>query len=134
DITLKDGETGNAFIAWSDRTAGPYNPSPLVHGDTLYVLYDRGFFAAFDAKTGKPLYERQRLPAGGFTVSPWAYNGKVFCLSEDGDTFVLQAGKEFKVLGRNSLDELCMATPALVRGSLLIRTETKLYRIQKAAK
>lgn len=134
DISLKDGQTSNAFIAWFDRQGGPYNTTPVVYGDNLYVLYDRGFFGAYDAKTGKPLYERQRLPASGFTVSPWAYNGKIFCLSEDGDTFVIPAGKDFKVAGRNSLDELCMATPALVRGSLLIRTETKLYRIQKGAK
>ncbi len=134
DITLKEGETSNEFIVWFNRLAGPYNPSPLVYGDALYVLYDQGFLAAFDARTGKEIYEKQRLGAGAFTVSPWAYNGKIFCLSEDGATFVIQAGKEFKVVGRNNLDELCMATPALVRGSLLLRTETKLYRIQRGAK
>ena len=41
-------------------------------------------------------------------------------------------GQEFKPLGRNSLDEMCMATPAVVRGNLLIRTMTKLYRIGAA--
>jgi hypothetical protein len=55
-------------------------------------------------------------------------------LSEDGDTFVIQAGSEFKVVAKNSLDEMCMATPAISRGSLIIRTATKLYRISKGAK
>lgn len=147
DISLNEGDTSNDFIAWSNRYAGPYNTSPLVYRDTLYVLYDRGFFAAFDAKSGKPHYaafdaktgrphdDQKRLPVSNFTVSPWAYNGKIFCLNEDGETIVLEAGKEFKLSDRrNSLGELCMATPAIVRGSLLIRTETKLYKIQKGAK
>lgn len=131
DISLKEDETSNEFIAWSQKMAGPYNPSPLIYGDYFYVLYDRGFFACFDARTGKKLYDKERLGSTEFTASPWAYNGKIFCLSEDGDTFVLQAGPEFKILGRNKLDELSLATPALAQGSLLIRTEGHLYRLQK---
>ena len=126
DITDK-----KEFLAWYKPQAGPYNPSPLVYGDIYYTLLDRGFFTAHDAKTGDEVYPRQRIDptAGAFTSSPWAYNGKVFALSEDGDTFVFQAGKEYKLLGKNSLDDMCMATPAIYDGSLLIRTATKLYRI-----
>ena len=131
DISLKPGESSNEFIAWYQPVAGPYNPSPLIYGDTYYTLLDRGFFTAHDARTGAEIYGKQRIDAaaGAFTSSPWAYDGKIFALSEDGDTFVIQAGKEFKVIGKNSLDELCMATPAIARDSLIIRTATKLYRI-----
>jgi hypothetical protein len=52
-------------------------------------------------------------------------------LSEDGETFVIQAGKEFKVLGRNALDEMCLATPAVAGGSLFVRTQTKVYSLRK---
>ena len=105
-------------------TLAPYNPSPLVYGDYYYTLLDRGFFTCHDAKTGKEIYGRQRIAAdaSGFTASPWAYNGKIFAMSEDGDTYVIQAGPEFKVLGKNSLDEMTLATPAVSRGSLIIRT------------
>jgi outer membrane protein assembly factor BamB len=134
DISLAKGETSNKFIAWYQPQAGPYNPSPIVYGDYYYTLYDRGFFTCHEAKTGKLVYDKVRLDPGvqAFTSSPWAYNGKIFCLSEDGDTFVIQTGPEFKLLGKNSLDEMCMATPAIVRGSLIIRTASKLYRISKA--
>jgi outer membrane protein assembly factor BamB len=134
DISLAQGETSNAFIAWSSPTIAPYNPSPVVAGDTLYTLLDRGFFTAHDARTGKELYGRQRITAeaSGFTSSPWAYNGKVFVLSEDGDTFVIQGGPEFKIVGKNSLSEMTLATPAIARGSLFIRTASKLYRISKS--
>jgi len=131
DITLKEGETSNQYIAWYQRQAGPYNPSPLVYGDYYYTLLDRGIFTCHDARTGREIYGKQRIDpeASAFTASPWASNGKIFVLSEDGDTFVIQAGPQFKVIGKNSLDEMCMATPALARGSLIIRTATKLYRI-----
>jgi outer membrane protein assembly factor BamB len=136
DISLQNGETSNKFVAWSNQTASPYNPSPLLYGDYFYVLRDRGFFSCYDARTGKAMYTDQRLGADAFTTSPWAYNGKIFCLSEDGDTFVIQAGPEFKLLGNkvNKLDEMCMATPAIVRGSLILRTESKLYRFQTNGK
>jgi outer membrane protein assembly factor BamB len=133
DISLKDGETTNAYITWYQRQLGTYNTSPLVYGDYFYTLFDRGFLSCHDARTGKQIYGRQRISAdtSGFTASPWAYNGKIFALSEDGDTFVIQAGPEFKVLGKNSLDEMALATPAIVRGSVIIRTQSKLYRIAK---
>jgi outer membrane protein assembly factor BamB len=133
DISLKKGEQSNEFISWYQPQAGPYNPSPIIYGDIYYTLKDRGFFTAHDAKTGKEIYGNQRIDpqTAAFTSSPWAYNGKIFVLSEDGDTYVIQAGQEFKVVGKNSLDEMCMATPAIARNSLIIRTASKLYRITK---
>lgn len=135
DISLKDGQTNNASIVWCQKTAGPYNPSPLAYGDYLYVLYDFGFLSCYEARTGREIYSRQRLnPAGpaGFTASPWACGGKIYCLSEDGDTFVVQAGPDYKLLRKNSLDEMCLATPALVRSNIILRTATTLYRIHPA--
>ncbi len=134
DISLKAGATSNEHIAWFLPQGGPYNPSPLVYGDYYYTLFDRGLFTCHDARTGKEIYGKQRIDpeAGAFTASPWAHNGKIFALSEDGDAYVIQAGPEFKVLGKNPLDEMCMATPAIVRGSLIMRTASKLYRIAKS--
>jgi outer membrane protein assembly factor BamB len=134
DISLPKGETSSAFIAWSSPTGAPYNPTPLVYGDSYYTLFDRGFFTNHDARTGKEIYPRQRITseASGFTTSPWAYNGKVFAMSEEGDTYVIQAGPEFKVLGKNSLNEMTLATPAVARGSLIVRTVSHLYRISSS--
>jgi outer membrane protein assembly factor BamB len=133
DISLKGEERTNAFIAWSHPTLGPAYPSPLVVGNQYYTLMDRGFVTSNDPETGKEIYGRQRIAvdAGTFSASPWSYNGKIFAVSEDGDTFVLQAGPEFKVLGRNSLGEMTLASPAVANGSLIMRTATKLYRIAR---
>ncbi len=133
DISLKKDETSNQYVAWYQGQAGPYNPSPLVYGDYYYTLLDRGFFTCHDARTGKEIYGKQRIDpaAAAFTASPWAYNGKIFALSEDGDTFVMQAGPEFKLLAKNTLDEMCMATPAVYKSSLIVRSASKLYRIGK---
>jgi len=131
DISLKEGQTSNEFIAWCQKKAGPYNPTPIAYQGYVYVLLDRGTLSCYEAKTGQEVYAGVRIAAGAnaFTCSPWANNGKLFCLSEDGDTFVIQAGPDFKLLGCNKLQEMCMATPAAVRGSLVIRTLSKLYRI-----
>jgi len=131
DISLTPKQTSHPFIAWVQPQAAPYNPSILVYGDYLYVLLDRGYIACYDAKTGEVIYDIQKLSGSKeFTASPWAYNGMIFCLSEEGKTHVLRAGPVFETLHTNSLEEMCMACPAMAHGSLLIRTEKRLYRLQ----
>lgn len=135
DITPKDGFENSKFIAWYQGTSSAYNPSQIVYGDYLYTLYDRGFLTCHDAKTGKEIYGKRRFsPAGSFTASPWAYNGKLFFLSEDGLTYVVKAGPEFEIIQTNPLDELCLASPSIAGDKLLIRTASKLYCVTKGAK
>jgi len=130
DISLDEDETSNEFIAWYQPLLGTYSTSALVYGDYYYTLLDRGFLLCHDARTGEEIYGRQRIaPGHGFTASPWGYNGNVFVLSEDGDTYVIRAGGTFEILRTNSLDEMSLATPAIARGSLFIRTQSKLYRL-----
>ena len=134
DISLRENATSSEYVAWYLPRAGNYNTSPLVYGEIYYSLLDRGFFESYDAKTGEPVYGRQRIRVGAsFTSSPWAYNGKIFALSEQGDTYVLRAGPQFEVLGVNSLDEMAMASPAIVGDRLIIRTRSKVYSIRKPA-
>jgi outer membrane protein assembly factor BamB len=136
DISLADEATSNDYVAWSSPQAAPYNPSTLVYGEQLYSLLDQGYLASYDARSGKEIYRKQRLPFGrAFTASPWAYGGTVFCLNEDGETFVIAAGSEFKILHTNRLaeDDMGMATPALAGDRLLIRTSARLYCIRSAA-
>ena len=128
EIELPDDPDEHPSIAWFQRQAGPYNTSPIVYGDYYYTLYDRGFFTCHDAWTGKEVYGKTRFPEGAsFTSSPWAYNGKIFCLSEDGDTYVIEPGPEFNVVRTNRLEELCMACPAVADGKLILRTASKVY-------
>jgi outer membrane protein assembly factor BamB len=137
DISLQGDETTNQFIAWSQPKAAPYNPSSVIFDDRLYVLYDMGLVRSFQAKDGKEVFGPQRLPNGrAFTSSPWAYNGKLFCLNEDGVTFVLTAGDQFELLHTNTLadDDMCMATPAIAGDRLLIRTSARLYCIQNESR
>lgn len=137
DISLAEGQTSNTAIAWSQPLAAPYNPSTLVYGDRLYVLYDRPQLSCYNAKDGTVIYERQKLPENaGFTSSPWAYNGRIFCLNEDGVTFVIKAGDQFEVVAQNRLadDDMGMATPAIAGDSLLIRTSARVYCVRKGEK
>jgi len=130
DISLRPGQNGNDFVVWYQPRLGTYNTSALVYDGAYYTLLDRGFLLSHDARTGREIYGRTRVkPGSGFTASPWAYNGRIFLLGEDGDTFVVRAGSEFELLRTNSLNEMALATPAVVRGSLILRTQSKLYRI-----
>jgi len=88
--------------------------------------------SCYDAKTGKPAYEKERLTgAQAFWASPWAYDGKVFCLDSSGTTHVLAAGPEFKPLSRNTLKDQTWATPAIAGGALIVRGVDQVYCIKQ---
>src|SRR5262249_36735579 len=105
DISLKDKATSNDHVAWFSPQGGPSMASPILYEGHLYILEQRGgLLSCLDAKTGKQIY-KERLGGRGFTSSPWAYDGKIFCLGDDGQTYVVQAGTEFKLLGKNGIGE-----------------------------
>lgn len=127
DLTTAEDGKPNEFVAWSHPRGGTYLPTEVAYDGALYSLSETGILSRFDAKTGK-LHYRSRLEGGeAFTSSPWAYNGKVFCLNEEGKTFVIAAGEKFELLHVNLLDEMAQATPAIVGDRLLLRTEGRLY-------
>jgi outer membrane protein assembly factor BamB len=131
DISLGKDETSNQYIVWSQPRAGTYLPSSVAYQGAVYTLTETGILNRFDAKTGKQTYKTRIDPAAtAFTTSPWAYNGKLFCLSEEGQTFVVGTGEQFQLLRVNELDDMAQASPALVGERLLIRTEHRLYSIK----
>jgi outer membrane protein assembly factor BamB len=131
EITLQKGEERNAFVAWMHPRASAYTSSPLVYRGRMYVVNDNGILTVFDAATGTQVYQARAGGIGNtFSASPWAADGKVFLLSEEGDTFVIEAGDKYVEVAKNSLDELAFATPALTTGGLFVRTATKLYRLK----
>lgn len=132
NISLVKDQTSNEFVAWSQPKGGTYLPSTLAYAGAVYSLTETGILTRFDAKTGKQSYKTRIDPAASaFTTSPWAYNGKLFCLSEEGQTFVIGTEEEFKLLHVNNLDDMAQASPALVGERLLIRTEQRLYSIRR---
>ena len=132
DISLKEDQTSNDYVVWSQPRGGTYLPSSVAYDGAIYTLTETGILNRYDAKTGKQTYKTRIDPAAtAFTTSPWAYNGKLFCLSEEGQTFVVSTGEEFKLIGVNNLDDFSLASPALVGERLLIRTEHRLYSIRR---
>jgi outer membrane protein assembly factor BamB len=132
DVSLKDGASSSDGVAWSVRGGAPEMASPVVYKGQVYVCArNGGIVTCYEAKTGKQLY-RERLPgAASFWASPWAADDKVFCLDDNGNTFVLQAGPEFKLLRKNALNEMFWASPAVAKDSLILRSVDHLYCIKQ---
>ncbi|MGA2263168.1 MAG: PQQ-binding-like beta-propeller repeat protein [Acidobacteriota bacterium] len=130
DITLAKGLSSSDQIAWSRQQRGPYMPTPLIYGGFLYVLANQGIFDCYELRSGKEIY-RQRIPhqGGGFSASPVAADGRIYLPSEDGDIFVVKAGKDFELLATNPMGERLMATPALSDGRIFVRGEHNLFSI-----
>jgi hypothetical protein len=135
DISLTADSSSNEFVAWSLPRSAPYNPSTVVMENKLFVLYDRGTIAGFSVKDGSKLISDMRIPDGrAFTASPWGVGNKLFCLNEDGITFVYEIGETgntLELLGTNPLesDDMALATPAIANGRLYLRTDKRIYCI-----
>jgi len=130
DITMKEGQTKSDYIAWRQNTAAPYIPSPIAYRGYVFVLFDQGFIACYDAKTGKEIYGKTRIDVGAsFSASPVAADGKIYCIAYDGTVSVVQAGREFNMIVQNKMDERTTASLAISDGTIYMRTYKALYAI-----
>jgi outer membrane protein assembly factor BamB len=127
DISLKPGQDTNEFIAWSTSRGSPYTPTPIIYEDLFYVCADNGVLSAYEAKTGTPVYQHH-LPSS-FSASPVVADGKLYLASQDGDVFVVRAGRKYELLATNSMGQPLMATPAISNGLLIVRAENYIYAI-----
>jgi hypothetical protein len=122
DISLPEGQSTSDAIAWSHDRDGTYISSPIVYRDQLYTLNNNGILTAYDVESGARLYRARVGGGGAFTASPIAGDGKLYIASEDGDMFVVQAGRHYAELGKYPMNEVLMASPAISNGLLIVRT------------
>jgi outer membrane protein assembly factor BamB len=123
--------TGTKAIAWTYDRDTPYVPSPLLYDGILYFLKSNtGILSAFDAKTGTPHYQNQRLDAvPNVFASPVGAAGRVYVAGREGQTVVFKHGPAFELIGVNSLEDGFDASPALVGNELFLRGYKNLYCI-----
>lgn len=135
-VAVKPGGKGTlteSQVAWKQTRGLPYVPSPLFYRDRVYLVRDGGIVSSFDAESGKPFYQQERIDAiGSYYASPVAADGRVYVTSLNGKMTVLEAGGESpKVLHRADFGERISATPALVGDALYLRTASALYAFGK---
>ena len=133
DISLMQKEKSNNYVVWVNPRGGTYLPTAVAYEGALYSVTETGILSRYEAKTGEATYRTRIAPeARAFTASPWACNGKVFLLDEEGQTFVVVAGDKFELQHTNLLEDMALATPAIAGDRLLLRTEHRLYSIRRA--
>ena len=123
--------TGTPAVAWEVDRNTPYVPSPLLHGDHLYMLEgNRGRISCLDARTGAVRYERQTIEGvKNVYASPVGVPGRIYITSREGTVTVLAAGPDFKVLAVNELDDDIDASPAIIGDEIYLRGKSHLYCI-----
>jgi outer membrane protein assembly factor BamB len=128
------GDVTSSHVAWQALKGAPYVPSTLLYGDELYMINDQTSVAtAYDAKSGAVLWQGRlgELAVNGFSASPVGVDGKVFFTNEEGETFVVKAGKTFELLHVNKVNEPVLASPAMVGGTWYFRTPFHLMAVGK---
>jgi outer membrane protein assembly factor BamB len=119
------GDVTNSHIVWRRDRGVPLTPSPLLVGEELYFVNDNGIATCLDSRTGKE-YWQHRI-GGSHSASPLFADGRIYFLSEDGQSVVIAPGKQFKMLATNQLDGQTLASMAVSGGSIFVRSNTHLY-------
>ena len=126
------GDITTSHLNWKSTRSLPYVCSPVYYQGRLYTVKNGGLASCYDAKTGKPFYQDERLGAGGdYYASLIAAGGHIYATSQGGIVTVWQSGDELKLLAKNDLGEQVMATPAVVENTLFLRTAGHLYAFGK---
>ena len=111
-------------LAWEQKKGMPRVPSMIYVKPHLFAIADGGVAACLKADTGEIVW--QERVGGNFSASPVAADGRIYFVGDTGETTVIEAGSEFKVLAKNPLGEKVQASPAISQGGIFIRTEKNL--------
>jgi outer membrane protein assembly factor BamB len=126
------GDVTDSHQVWRHSRQVPSMASPLLVGDEIYFVSDQGVLTCLDASTGEQLWQK-RLK-GNFSASPLYADGKIFFCSREGETTVLRPGRKYDEVAVNVLSGQLMASPVVLGDTLLLRSDSHLYRIQKSAR
>jgi outer membrane protein assembly factor BamB len=128
-LDAKGDLSGTDKVLWKVGKGTPYVPSPLLDGDRLYFTQaNTPLLTCLDTRTGKPLIDRERLPAlESLYASPVGAAGRLYFVGRDGTTVVLKRADRLEVLAVNRLDEPIDASPVIVGRQLLLRGHGHLY-------
>ncbi|HEV3345065.1 MAG TPA: PQQ-binding-like beta-propeller repeat protein [Pirellulales bacterium] len=119
----------DTHVAWKLQSGAPLNPSPLIVGEDLYLVDDRGIVSCLDAKTGKKHW--QKHISGNYSASPLLADGKIYFTSEQGLTTVIKPGRQYRALAANQIEGDTLASLAVSGKALFLRSGTHLYRIEE---
>ena len=129
------GDVTDSHIRWKTRRGVSNIPAPLVVGDKLFLISDSGgMVSCYNAKTGEQLYSERLGGLQNHWISPVQAGGKIYLFSRDGVFSVIEASAEFKLLSKTESDTVFVSMPAIVGDTMLIRSNTHLYRIAKGYK
>lgn len=126
------GDVSATHVAWKVARQAPQKPSPVLIGNEVYMVADNGIVTCMDAREGT-IYYSERL-GGEFSASPLVMGDRIYFFDQAGKVTVLAAGKKFEVLGTSSLGDGFMASPAVAGDSLILRSKSKLYRVEARPK
>jgi outer membrane protein assembly factor BamB len=116
-------------VVWKSKRSVPKKPSVLLVDHCIFTIDENGVASCLEAASGKEIW-RERV-GGNYSASPLYTAGRIYFFSEEGKSTVIEAGRQFKKLAENMLDDGFMASPAVAGDALYLRTRTHLYRIEE---
>jgi outer membrane protein assembly factor BamB len=123
------GDITATHVLWKkrDNQSQTQMLTPVIKDGLIYTVNTRNFMMCIDAVTGEEIWSQHQK--ANFNASPVYVNGNIWFFSVKGDVLAIKAGRKYEVVALNQMDSGIWATPAIIRNSVILRTEKELYRI-----
>ena len=123
------GDITNTNVLWKKRDELLLNQmlTPVIKDGLIYTITTRNILMCIDATTGEEVWSTR--VTSNYYASPIYINGNIWFFSIKGEVLVLKAGRKYEVVAQNHMDSGIWATPAVLRNSVIMRTQKYLYRI-----
>jgi len=131
DITLNKRERSNEYVKWSIPKGGSYMQTMLLYEGLLYNCKWNGNVYCYDALTGEQIYKAKLGDVKSFSASPVIADGKMYVPDEEGNVYIVQTGKTFKLLASIPLGNVCMTSPSITENIIFFRTQKELIAVSK---
>ncbi len=121
--------TDSDAILWSREDHTPDVPSPVIHGDLIYLCRENGMLLVLERDTGAEVY-MERTHSHRHRASPVFADGHLYLTARDGKVTVVKAGREFEIVAQNDIGETTSASPVISDGTIYLRTFDALWAIR----
>jgi len=123
------GDVTGTHVAWRQSKMTPRRGSQILINDLYLMVNDEGIASCLDASTGEVIW-KERIEGARWS-SPIAVRDNIYTIAQNGKVTVFKAARKFELVAENQLKGFFNATPAVADHSLIVRSQTHVYRITR---
>jgi outer membrane protein assembly factor BamB len=123
------GDVTETHIKWEVDQVPEGIASPVIVDDLVYRLHRPNVLKCWQVEDGKEVYTKRLSDLSSTWATPIVDAAGRMYIANAGISYVIQTGRDFKVLATNDLQDPNHASPAVIAGKILLVGTRNIYCI-----